>query len=196
MPIAFEKVYQDILYWAQLCCIRVRDARLPAGTAGKFNGISATMNSAYSVEERTYYLVHALGSMVRWSVAPVSIQKMFDRLRDAKKKKDVDPARLEQAIDRYRAFETQSSEIAVWLLAYVEWSEVIPSYTNFMSADLEALTQFHRTGKAPVWRVFFARWNKEVASGARQVEPFRPKRISHFKPVKIETQEILQEQGK
>ena len=42
---------------------------------------------------------------------------------------------------------------------------------------------------------FFARWNEEVAQGHRQVAPFQAKPIPSFKPVRIEKQEILQEQG-
>jgi hypothetical protein len=120
---------------------------------------------------------------------------MFDALRMAKKAKDADPSRLEQAIERYRAFEIESSEFAVWLLADLGCLEVVPSYTNFMRADLEALTEFHRGGQAPVWRDFFARWNEEVAYGRREVLAFRPKPVPPFRPVQFEKQEILQEQG-
>jgi hypothetical protein len=81
------------------------------------------------------------------------------------------------------------------MLAEISHSDVIPSYTNFMRADLEALTEFHHTGKAPVWREFFARWNAEVARGDRRVPPFEPKPVPPFQPVRTERQEILQEQG-
>ncbi len=95
----------------------------------------------------------------------------------------------------FRAFETESSEFAVWLLAELGHGDVIPSYTNFMRADLEALTEFHRTGKAPVWRDFFARWNEETADGRRLVLPYQAKQVPPFDPVRIEKQEVLQEQG-
>jgi hypothetical protein len=118
---------------------------------------------------------------------------MFDELRDAKKAR-ADPARLERAIAAYRDFETESSEFAVWLLGELGHAGAVPSYTNFMRADLEALTAFHRTGVAPAWRDFFACWNEDVAAGRRDVEPFRPKPLPPFTAVPIERQEILQTQ--
>lgn len=192
---AFEQVYQDIREWAETRGIRVREKQLAPGKAGEFDGVSATMNSSYDWEELAYYLVHALGSIVRWSLSRDAVQAMFDELRDAKEEKETDPSRLERSIDRYRAFEIESSEFAVWLLAELGHPAVASTYTNFMRADLEALTEFHRRGRAPVWRDFFARWNDEVARGQRQVEPFRPKPLPPFSPLRIENQEILQEQG-
>jgi hypothetical protein len=120
---------------------------------------------------------------------------MFDELRAAKKERDTDSAGFERAIERYRAFEIESSEFAVWLLAELGNADVIASYTNFMRADLESLTQFHHTGEAPVWREFFARWNDEVAQRPRQVPPFAPKPIPSFVPRRVEKQEILQKQS-
>jgi hypothetical protein len=114
------------------------------------------MNSKYDVEERTYYLVHALASIVRWSLSLPLIQRMFEELRAAKQEKHADPDRLERAIEQYRAFKVEPSEYAVWLLAKLGADEVVPSFTNFMRADLEALTLFHRFGRVPVWRDFFA----------------------------------------
>jgi hypothetical protein len=55
------------------------------------------------------------------------------------------------------------------------------------------MTIFHRTGKEPRWPDFFADWKEKVGRGQIQVEPFQPKPIRPFKPVKIETQEVLQE---
>ena len=66
--------------------------------------------------------------------------------------------------------------------------------TNFMRADLEALTEFHRSGHAPVWRDFFARWNEEVNSNRKKVIPFTPKPVPAFKPMQFERQEVLQKQ--
>jgi hypothetical protein len=65
-----------------------------------------------------------------------------------------------------------------------------------MRPDLEALTIFHKTGRAPVWQDFFREWNEEVATGRRQVLPFCPSDIPDFLPRRIERQEILQEQEK
>ena len=61
---------------------------------------------------------------------------MFDRLRRAKKENRC--AELELAIAGYRAFEIESSEFAVWLLAHLGQKDCIPAYTNFMRADLDA----------------------------------------------------------
>ena len=194
MSLDFDRVYHDVCAWADAHGISVRQQSLQANKAGEFNGVSALMNSEYSAEERTYYLVHALGSMVRWFKSKAEIQAMFNELRDAKKDK-TDTVRLERAIEHYRAFEIESSEFAVWLLENLGHAQVVASYTNFMRADLEALTLFHRTGKAPGWREFFTHWNEEVAQGQRQVPPFAPKPIPPFTPVRIEKQEILQEQG-
>ena len=165
-----------------------------AGKAGEFDGVSITMNSDYSAEERVYYMVHALGSIVPWSLSRDAVQRLFDELRDAKKTKHEQPERFEAAIQRYRDFETESSKYAVWLLTKLGYGNVVASYSNFMRADLDSMTQFHRTGQAPVWRTFFEKWNRDVATGRRHIELFSPKPIPHFQPVKTENQEILQRQ--
>src|SRR5205085_1466869 len=156
---------------------------------------SVTMNEAYEAEERLYYLIHALGSIVRWSLSRDAVQDTFDELRAAKETRASDPDRLEAAIGHYRAFEIESSQFAVWLLAELGHAAVVPAYENFLHADLEALTAFHRHGRAPVWRDFFARWNEEVRAGVREVLPFDPKPIPPFTPVRLEKQEILQKQA-
>ena len=189
----FQKMYKNVRGWAGAHGIRVGLSLLPAGKAGEFDGLSATMNSEYEPEEVVYYLTHALGSIVRWSLSRPEVQKMFDEMRAAKKGDERN--RLEQAIKAYRAFEEESSEFAVWLLAELGHTGVVPSYTNFMRADLQALTEFHRNGRAAVWREFFARWNEDVTAGRKQGLSFRPKPIPPFEPVLIEKQEILQEHG-
>jgi sigma54-dependent transcription regulator len=190
----FELIYAAIRTWAEVRGISVRQARLGAKKAGEFDGLSATMNSRYGAEERCYYLVHAVGSMVRWSVSFSKISEIFAELRAAKKHSRENSAQLESAIERYRSFEIESSELAVWLLGELGKREAIPAYTNFMRADLEALTQFHREGVSPVWRDFFAQWNDDVRRGHRIVEPLQPKPIPDFTPTLIEKQEILQKQ--
>jgi hypothetical protein len=153
------------------------------------------MNRAYETEERAWYLIHALGSMVLWSRDRRGAQQLFDNLRAAGKEREADLVRLDREIARYRKFETDASCLAVWLLGELRFPEAVGPYTNFMRADLEALTEFHRHGKAPVWRTFFRRWNEKIALGRRILAPFPPEAIPPFQPVKIERQEILQEQG-
>jgi hypothetical protein len=194
MSTPMEAVERDLFGWAESRGIKVSLRRLAAGKAGEFNGVSATVNSDYAVDERCWYFAHALGSIVRWSLSRDAIQAMFNELRDARKQRDADPARLEKAIEQYRAFEIEASELAVWLFGELGHMEVIGAYTTFMRADLEALTIFHRTGKAPVWRDFFADWKRGVADGRIEVVPFRSKPIPAFVPVRIENQEILQRQ--
>jgi hypothetical protein len=194
MTLDFSQTYEAVRDWATARGITVQESDWSANKAGEFDGISVTMNARYTAEERTIYLAHALGSMVRWSLSLPQVQEMFNELRAAKKEKDSDPKRLEQAIAKYQAFEIESSEFAVWLLARLGHSHVIPHFTNFMRADLEALTQFHRSGRAPIWRDFFAEWNEQVNQGRRSIQPFAAKSIPAFHPKSIEKQEILQQQ--
>jgi len=191
----FQSLEDAIERWAAARGIRVSRRELPAGTAGEFTGTAVAMNHGYPVAERVFYLVHALGSIVLWSLDREAVQQMFDRLRAAKTHKDQDPAELERRIRAFRDFETESSELAVWLLEELGFPESVSPYTNFLRADLESITQFHRTGKAPVWREFFARWNEEAAAGRRAVESFTPRPIPDFQALQIERQEILQAQS-
>jgi hypothetical protein len=55
------------------------------------------------------------------------------------------------------------------------------------------MTVFHRTGKEPRWPDFFAEWKARVERQEIHVEPFRPKPVPRFRPVRIEKQEVLQE---
>jgi hypothetical protein len=197
MAIDFQNLYQAIRSWAAQQGIQIDEQCLAPGKAGEFDGLRVRMNEQYSGDERCYYLIHALGSIVCWSIDRPKVQKMFADLRDAKKPSDrrVNPARLTRAISAYRAFEIESSEYTVWLLKTLEFSNVIDVYSNFMRADLEAMTEFHKLGQAPVWREYFARWNQEVSTGQRNIRPFRAKRIPVFHAAAIELQEILQEQA-
>lgn len=190
----FMQILNDVAAWATTHGIDVRRQALQPEQAGTFDGVSVTLNSAYRADEQTYYLTHTLGSIARWSLSRNAVQDLFDELRAAKADRG-DRVRLTRAIDAYRAFERESSEFAVGLLMKLEQGDAVPSYTNFMRADLEALTEFHRRGQAPVWHEFFARWNRDVASGRREVFPFRPKPMPAFAPVEIEKQEIVQKQS-
>lgn len=190
----FSRIFQEVRAWAENHGIRVRRQLLPPDQAGTFDGPTVTLNRAYATEELTYYLAHTLGSIVRWSLSRPAVQALFDELRQAKQDRRA-PARLERAIERYRAFEIESSAFAVGLLTELGHGDAVPAYTNFMRADLEALTAFHRTGQAPIWHDFFARWNAAVAADRRQVAPFHPKPPPAFTPVAIEDQEIVQRQA-
>lgn len=192
---SFHQLESAIECFAATCGIHVSHGELPPGTVGEFTGTTVTMNSTYPVDERVYYLVHALGSIVLWSLDRQAVQRMFDQLRAAKEHKDRDPAELERRIRAFRDFETESSELGASMLSELGFPEAVGSYTNFMRADLESITQFHRTGTAPVWREFFARWNDDVAAGRRTVEPYTPRPVPGFQAVPIERQEILQAQS-
>jgi hypothetical protein len=87
-------VYQDICQWALDHGIKVTEEPLDAGKAGEFTGDAVNMNSSYGTAEKAYYLVHALGSIVRWSLSHDDVQAMFDELRAAKKRKPAYPARI------------------------------------------------------------------------------------------------------
>jgi hypothetical protein len=195
MAHSFGRCYEAVCEWATAHGIRVNEEALPSGKAGEFDGLNVTMNRDYKAEERIYYLIHALGSVVLWSLNEAGIAEMFSELRDKKSEKADDHARFETAIAKYRDFEVEASKLAVSLFDQLGQPDKVSPYTNFMRADLEAMTEFHRTGIAPVWSKFFDRWNHEVASGSRQVAPFDPKPIPPFQPVRIERQEILQRQS-
>lgn len=190
----WEQLLIDVRDWSAAHGIALAWRPSKPEQAGSFDGVSVTLNADYSKEEQTYYLAHALGSIVLWSLNRPAVQSMFDELRAAKDDK-ANVTGLERAIGAYRDFETESSELGAGVLAKLGYGAVIPPYSNFMRADLEALTEFHRTGKAPVWREFFARWNEEVKTGCRRVKPFCEKAPPAFTPLLIERQEILQKQS-
>jgi Catalase len=67
-----------------------------------------------------------------------------------------------------------------------------PTYTDFMRADLEAMTEVSSDRKSSgVAR--FARWNIEVQSGVKHVLTFSSKALPASTPVEIENQEIMQQ---
>src|SRR5688572_284823 len=88
MTIAFDRIYRDIQRWAENHSVHVADQYLPPGTAGEFDGLGVVMNSSYDADERAYYLIHALGSIVLWSLDKAAIQKIFADLRAAKIERD------------------------------------------------------------------------------------------------------------
>jgi hypothetical protein len=185
---------EQLSKWLKGHGIEYGHKRFATSKAGEFDGTRVYMNSDYQSRERLYYAVHAIGSIIIWSQDRDAVQRMFDELRDAKKEKSKHAERFVEALERYRAFETESSAYAISILNEIGAAADVPAYTNHMQADLEAMTQFHEIGQGPVWNEFFARWNRDVASGDRTVKPFREKPIKKFRAAKIEKQEILQQQ--
>src|SRR3954452_13639466 len=125
-----KRLLNDVITWASARGVRARLGPLQPEQAGSFDGTSVTLNSGYPAEELAYYLAHALGSIVRWSLSKGAVQGMFDELRSAKEDR-TDSERLERAIAAYRAFETESSEFAVWLLGVQGHAASVPAYSNF-----------------------------------------------------------------
>jgi hypothetical protein len=182
--------------------VEVRTREMDIETPGTFDGPTITINPVHNREALSYYLAHSFGSIYQWSTNFEHAQNVFDELREAKRggvQFSGDPdenytrPRFEQALERWRRFEEISSEHAVWVLADVGHAEAIEPYTVFFRADIEAMTIFHRTGKEPRWPDFFADWREKVARGEIRIDPFRPKSIARFEPVKIQTQEVVQE---
>ncbi len=160
---------------------------------GEFDGLTITINPNHDRESASYYLAHAFGSIVQWSTDFNRAQEVFDELRDAKRARGEDPARFDRALARYQRFEELSSEHAVWALVDSGHPQAVRSYTIFFRGDIEAMTIFHRSGKAPRWPEFYAAWKDRVDCGAIRLEPFTPRPFSPFQPVRIEKQEVLQE---
>ncbi len=191
----FDKLYSVLAAWGARHAIHVDEADLDEDTPGEFDGLSVTMNRGYDPEQRCYYLMHALGSIVQYSLDPPRWKGMFDELRAAKAARPRHAERIEAAIGDFLTYEEAASDFAVHILIETGHADLIPSYTNFARADLEAMTYFHREGAAPVWPTFFADWNRRVAAGEQPVKPFRPLPIPAFHPVPMREQEIVQEQG-
>jgi hypothetical protein len=173
--------------------VRVRLKDLDIETPGEFDGPTITINPRHDRPAAAYYLAHAFGSIVQWSTDFECAKKVFDDLRDVKKRRRKSQDAFEDAVLRWRKFEQISSEYAVWTLKESRHSLNIEPYTVFFRADIEAMTIFHRTGKAPEWPEFFGEWKRQVERGLIQPEPFAPRRVPPFTPVKIEKQEVLQE---
>ena len=170
--------------------VDVRLKEMDLETPGVFDGPTITINPKHDHEAASFYLAHSFGSISQWSTNFEHAQKVFDELRDAKKRKG---ARFEDALKAWRLFEQTSSDHAVWVLDRAGHAEAIGLYNVFFRADIEAMTVFHRTGKEPRWPDFFAEWKRKVASGETRIDPFRPRAVARFIPVRIEKQEVLQE---
>ena len=106
--------------------------------------------------------------------------------------RESDPASLDEAVGQYRRFEERSSEYAVWLLTDIGHDWATGPYTSFLRADIEAMTLFHRSGRAPRWAEFYSQWKRLGRSREVWIKPFTPRPIPSFTPVAIPKQEVLQ----
>lgn len=180
----------DLACFVSAYGVRVRRAEMDVEKPGEFDGPTITINPAHDRQALAYYLAHAFGSIYQWSTDFEQAQKVFTNLRDAKKGSR---SAFEAALERWRLFEQTSSDYAVWVLNEIGHSDAVEPYTVFFRADIEAMTVFHRTGKEPRWPDFFAEWKEKVGRGEVRFDPFRPKPVARFRPVRIEKQEVLQE---
>jgi hypothetical protein len=186
-------LFEDLRRFIESFGVSVRLKDMDIETPGEFDGLSVTINPKHHRESGCFYLAHSFGSIFQWSTDFARAQGIFDDLRDAKKRRQEDATEFDIALVRYRRFEEASSEHAVWMLCQVGHADAVEPYTVFFRADLEAMTIFHRAGKAPPWPEFFSDWKQKVASGEIAIQPFEPRPVSRFQPVRIEQQEVLQE---
>jgi hypothetical protein len=188
----WAKVYERLKTRIESLGVTVRAERLGLETTGIFDGLSITTNSEYDLETRCYNLAHSLGHVVQWSLDPPRFRTLYEELNAAKANKLADPAPLERALDQFRAYEEEASAYAAWLLAETGNADILPAFTNFARADIEAILAFHRDGCAPVWHEFFAAWNARVTRGELILRAFQPQAIPSFRPMAIERQEVIQ----
>jgi hypothetical protein len=193
MPMTAGDLFDDLRRCVERHGVLVLITEMDVEKPGEFDGLTIAINPKHDRTAASYYLAHSFGSIVQWSTAHDASQRVYDDLRNAKRRRTQEPGRFEKALDAYRAFEQRSSEHAVWMMARTGHDESIADYTVFFRADIEAMTIFHRTGKAPRWPDFYAEWKEKVAVGEIRIEPFVPNAIPSFQPVHIKPQEVLQE---
>jgi hypothetical protein len=194
MSLDIKKVHEDLLTRARAYAILVGSTKLKTEVAGKFDGRTITLNQQYDPAEQCFYLAHAIGTIAEWSLHRSDCDAIFRELKTSKRQQTTNPDRLTRAVAVYVDFETKTWGRARWLVEDTGHRDVVKPLTNFGRADLEAMQIFHMTGKAPVWSDFYAQWNAEVERGARTVAPFASRPIPPFEPIRIPTQEILQEE--
>jgi hypothetical protein len=194
MPNDVQTLYEALTKRAQLYGITVRQAELKEEVPGEFDGPTITLNQEYDASERAFYLAHSIGSIAEWSL---HFERSKDIVRELRKAKEqADSRRLERALDAYLAFEQRTWDFADWLLEQIKQQSFVAAFANFGRADMAAMRVFHATGKAPVWREFFAAWNEAVRTGRQEVPPFLGRAIPEFQAVRIPKQEIVQEDGR
>lgn len=194
MPNEIESLYADLVKRAAQYGIATSQAALDEEVPGEFDGPTIRLNKHYDARERAFYLAHAIGSIAEWSIHPEQSHEIFQDLRDAKRQKRADAQRLQQALAAYLSFENTTWEFAAWLLEDLGHERFAADFSNFARADMEAMRVFHTTGKAPIWREFFASWNEKVRQGKQEVTPLVPRPIPSFRARKIPKQEIVQEE--
>jgi hypothetical protein len=186
-------VYERLKARIEACGVRVLAKQLGFETTGIFDGLSITTSTTYDLATRCHNIAHSFGHIAQWSLDYAGQQRLYDDLHAGKANKAADPAFLEQALARFRAYEEEASQYASWLLADTGNADALPAFTDFARADIEAIVGFHRNGIAPIWHEFFDRWNREVAEGQRRSLPFELKPVPPFTPRWIEPQEVIQE---
>jgi hypothetical protein len=186
-------VFDELVAYTRARGVDVAVRDMDPETPAEFDGPTITINERHDPEARSYYLVHSFGSIVGWAVDYDGTRAMYHELRAAKKAKDDDPDRLERAIRAFRSFEERASEYAVCALREAGFEAAIPAYTEFFRADAEAMTIFHREGKAPPWPEFFKSWKERASRGELDVRPYAPRPIPEFTVPRIEHQEVVQE---
>ncbi len=194
MPSRVELLNEDLVRRARHYGIRVLLADLDDDVPGVFDGPTITLNREYDAVERAFYLAHSLGSIAEWSLRFDQSKQVFDALKQAKQARKSDKVRFQSALEAYLAFENRTWELATWLLQETGHAEFVAAFTNFGRADLESMRIFHSTGKAPVWREYFSKWNDEVHRGTRAIAPFAARPIPEFKAVRVPEQQIVQEE--
>jgi len=186
----WANTYERLKARIEACGVRVLARPLGFETTGVFDGLSITTSTSYDLQTRCHNIAHSLGHIAQWSLDYPAQQSLYDDLHAAQANRAADPAALERALLRFRAYEEEASQYATWLLIESGCADALPAFTNFARADIEAIVAFHRDGIAPIWHEFFDRWNREQAAG---VQPFEPKPIPPFTPRWIEPQEVIQE---
>src|SRR5436190_18228386 len=172
--------FVDLRRFVESYGVQVRLQPMPIEKPGKFDGLSITLNPRHDVVAAAFYLAHSFGSVAQWSLDFAGSEKVFENLREAKKRRRQAPVVFEAALARYRTFEHTSSEHAVWTLAEAGHPGAIEPYTIFFRAGIEAMTIFHRTGKAPNWPRFYTRWKRGVERGEIRAVPFIPRPVPRF----------------
>src|SRR5215212_8443174 len=101
----FENLFHDLQRFIAAYGVRVPLRTMDIEKPGEFDGLSITINPSHHAEARSYYLVHAFGSIVQWSTDFERAEKVFDEVRSAKRARGQDPDRFERALKTYRGFE-------------------------------------------------------------------------------------------